>query len=116
VELKAKWGYIDKNGSVIVPIRYDIGHMFSEGLASVETDGKWGYIDREGHFSIPLGFDSAMPFCGGVATVETFQRIGETNKGCRAELYKGKHGVIDHGGNYVWRDAEDQTWPSPFCF
>jgi hypothetical protein len=116
VELNAKWGYIDKNGSVIVPIQYDIGHIFSEGLASVETGGKWGYIDREGHFSIPLGFDSAMPFCGGVATVETFQRIGETNKGCRAELYKGKHGVIGHGGNYVWRDAQDQTWASPFCF
>jgi hypothetical protein len=114
VELKGKWGYIDNKGSVIVPIQYDIGLMFSEGLASVETGGKWGYIDPNGHVAIPLSFDSAMPFCGGVAAVETFQKVGKTNKGFRAELYKGKHGMIDHEGNYVWREAEDQMWPSPF--
>ena len=50
-----------------------------------------------------------MPFCGGVAAVEAFRAIGEIHRGCRSEVYRGKHGVIDHAGNYVWRDAEDQT-------
>jgi hypothetical protein len=113
VELNGKWGYIDKAGSVVVPIQYHIAHMFSEGLASVETSGKWGYVDRSGHVSIPLNFDSAMPFCAGVAEVETFRIIGERSQGCRA--HRGRHAIIDHTGNYVWRDAEEQTWPSPFC-
>ena len=116
VELKGKWGYINKIGDVIVPIQYTIGHMFSEGLASVEIGGKWGYIDRDGHFPIPLSFDSAMPFCGGVAAVETFQKVGEVHRGCSSELYRGKHGVIDHNAKYVWPDAEEQTWASAFCY
>ncbi len=112
VELGDMWGYVDKTGNVVIPIQYHIGHMFSEGLASVELGDKWGYIDQGGHFSISATFDSAMPFCGGVAAVETFQKLDETKHG--AKLYRGKHGVIDHAGNYVWRDAEEQTWPSPF--
>jgi hypothetical protein len=116
VRLGAKWGYVDRGGNVVVRIQYDIGHMFSEGLASVELGNKWGYIDRSGHFTIPATFESAMPFCGGVTEVETFQKIGKASDGSRAELYRGKHGMIDHAGNYVWRDAEEQTWSSPFRF
>jgi hypothetical protein len=115
VELHGKWGYVDKTGAVIVPIHYDIGHMFSEGLATVELGGKWRYIDTKGRFAIPVVFDSAMPFCSGVAAVETFRQIGTTSRGCRSSVYRGKHGMIDHSGHYVWRDADEQTWSSPFC-
>lgn len=116
VELDGKWGYVDKAGVVVVPIRYDIGHMFSEGLASVKLDGKWGYIDTAGRIAIPAVFDSALPFCGGIAAVETFRQIGKMSSGCRGTVYRGKHGMIDHSGNYLWRDANAQTWSSPFCF
>ena len=33
--------------------------------------------------------------------------------GCRAGRVKGKHGVIDHEGTYLWRDADEQTWHGP---
>jgi hypothetical protein len=114
VELGGKWGYVDKTGNLAIPIRYDIAHMFSEGLASVERNGKWQYIDRNGDVAFPAMFDAAMPFCGGVAAVETFQTIGKTTDMRRASLLRGKHGIIDHSGNYVWRDAEEKTWRSQF--
>lgn len=116
VKLGVKWGYVDKTGNLVIPIRYDVAHMFSEGLASVELDGKWQYIDGNGNTAFLAMFDSAMPFCGGVAAVETFQTIGKTVDICRATLFKGKHGMIDHSGDYVWRDAQEQTWRSPFCY
>jgi hypothetical protein len=79
-----------------------------------------GYIDRSGRVTIPAMFDSDIPFCGGVAAVETFhetfQKTGLASHGYRAELYRGKPGMIDHTVNYVWRDADEQTWPSPFRF
>ena len=116
VRMGDKWGYVDHAGNVVIPIKYQIGHMFSEGMASVRQDDKWGYIDKTGQFVIPLTFDSAMPFCGGVATVETFAKVpGTSGRPCRGELLKGKHGIIDHSGKYVWRDADDQTWSPPFC-
>jgi WG containing repeat len=119
VESKNKWGYVDHEGNVVIPVKYEIGHMFSEGLASVRLDGKWGYLDNKGQYAIPPAFDSAMPFCGGVARVETFHEIEATTptpRACRGKVLKGKHGLIDHSGNYVWRDAVEQTWPSRYCF
>ena len=113
VQIGEKWGYVDHDGNVAIPIMYEIGHMFSENLASVRLNGKWGYIDTKGEFAIPPTFDSALPFCGGVARVETFQKVDET-RGLRRNNLKGKHGIINHAGNYIWRDAAEQTWPSPF--
>ncbi len=115
VELGGKWGYVDKAGNLAIPIQYHMAHMFSEGLASVELDGKWHYIDPNGSAVFQAVFDSAMPFCGGLASVEIFQTIGKTTDGCRSTLFRGKRGMIDHAGNYVLRDAEEQTWRSPFC-
>ena len=116
MELAGKWGYVDRAGDVVVPTQYHIGHMVSERFAAVELDGKWGYIDRSGRVTILAMFDSDMPFCGAVAAVEILQKTGLASHGSRAELYRGKHGMIDHTVNYVWRDAEKQTWPSPFRF
>jgi WG containing repeat len=113
VKLGGKWGYVDKSGNLAIPIQYQIAHMFSEEIASVALDGKWHYIKPDGSAAFPATFDSAMPFCGGVAKVQTFQVIGKTVMRCK--LFRGKRGVIDHSGNYVWRDAEDQTWRSVFC-
>jgi hypothetical protein len=119
VTIRGKWGYINKNGKLVIPLRYAIAHMFAEGVASVELSetAKWGYIDKTGRFAIAPVYDTAMPFCAGVAQVETSHRLGlDSSHGCRTERYKGKHAVIDHSGKYIWRDSEDQTWNSAFCF
>jgi WG containing repeat len=38
----SKYGFIDKNGKVIVPFQFDDAHIFSEGLAAVCVGGYWG--------------------------------------------------------------------------
>ena len=35
-EKKAKWGFIDKNGILVIPAIYDKVYFFSEGLAFVK--------------------------------------------------------------------------------
>jgi hypothetical protein len=119
VELGGKWGYVDKAGILAIPIQYQMAHMFSEGVASVNLAGKWQYLKPDGSAAFAATFGAAMPFCGGVASVETFQIIGQPTgrppDPCRSTWYKGKHGVIDHSGNYVSRDLEEQIWRGPFC-
>lgn len=44
-----KYGYVDKNGKVIVDYTYDDAREQNEyGYSSIKKDGKWGVIDRTG--------------------------------------------------------------------
>ena len=57
--MASKYGFIDKNGKVVIePQFYDV-HTRGEGFAQVEKDGKWGYIDKNGKVVIEPQFDDA---------------------------------------------------------
>lgn len=116
VELGGKWGYVDKTGNLALPLQYQTAEMFSEGVAAVGLDGGGQYIKPDGSPAFAGTFASAMPFCGGVASVETAQIVSEAPDAgprCITTWLKGKHGVINHLGSYLWRDAEEQTWHGP---
>lgn len=66
---KIKYGYINCNGDLQIPIIYDEANNFSEGLAGVKLNGKWGYIDREGNVKIGFNFDEVNNFINGLALV-----------------------------------------------
>ena len=52
-----KYGYIDEDNKVIIPIVYDEAQDFSDdGIAFVKKDGKWGAIDRKGNIIIPTSY------------------------------------------------------------
>lgn len=52
-----KYGLIDKNGRLVLEVKYNAISDFSEGLASVKKGQKWGYIDKTGKFVIEPKFD-----------------------------------------------------------
>ena len=84
-----KWGYIDKQGEIVIPIQYDDAGFFSEGLARVRVNGKYGFIDTKGNMVIPAVYDWAGDFIEGLANVEI----------------NGKYGFIDTKGNIqYWED------------
>lgn len=65
-----KWGYIDENGTEIIPCIYNEAYDFQEnGLALVCRDGKWGYINTNGEEVIPLKYKDAESFSEGLALV-----------------------------------------------
>nr|WP_322657071.1 WG repeat-containing protein [Dendronalium sp. ChiSLP03b]MDZ8203123.1 WG repeat-containing protein [Dendronalium sp. ChiSLP03b] len=81
-ESGGKWGYIDKNGQLVIPLNFYNVRAFSEGLAAVvaihkllgiggqKTYPKWGYIDKMGSWVIRPQFDMAYSFHKGEAKVE----------------------------------------------
>jgi hypothetical protein len=86
VKLNGKWGYIDKTGKEITPLKYDDVEMdFSESLAWVELNGKYGYINKTGKEVIPLKYDWADSFSENVACVRL----------------NGKYGCIDNTGKEI---------------
>ena len=81
------FGYIDRDGSIVIEPQYPEAHEFSEGLALVACGGLV-YIDHSGEAAIELDVISAEPFSEGLAAV-----LSE-NDGL-------KWGYIDKNGNYI---------------
>ena len=80
VILNDKFGFIDKTGKEVIPIKYDGAYIFSEGLASVELNGKWGFIDKTGKEVTPIKYDDAKSFSEGLAVVKLNNKWGFIDK------------------------------------
>jgi hypothetical protein len=45
-----KWGYIDRDGNLVIEMKFDDAESFHNGIARVEIDDKYGYIDKTGSY------------------------------------------------------------------
>lgn len=53
-----KHGYIDKNGTVIIPVEYDAAEEIPyRQFFKVALNGKWGLVDNQNRIVIPLEWD-----------------------------------------------------------
>lgn len=80
VELKGKWGYVNKKDEISIPCEFEYANNFSEGLGSVKKAGKYGFIDKTGHFKIEPKFEDADEFSEGLAAVEIDKHWGYIDK------------------------------------
>jgi len=123
VKLNSKWGYIDENKKLVIPIQYKYADPFSEGIASVYLN-KFGCIDKTGKVVIAFQYDGIGKFREGLAWVQQVQNeklkwgyIDKTgkeviplkydlvsfnfNEGLAAVLLDGKYGYIDKTGREI---------------
>lgn len=63
-------GYINKDGILIIPYKFDVAYAFSEGIARVIVNHKYGYIDQSGKLVVPNIYNRGWDFSNGVAKVE----------------------------------------------
>lgn len=54
---KKKYGYINKEGSVVIEPQFDDALLFYENIAAVMQNKKYGFIDAQGTFVIDPQFD-----------------------------------------------------------
>lgn len=87
VMIQHRFGYIDRDGQVVVPLRYEAGRNFRNGLAAVRDRSKRGFIDRMGREVIACQYHAAGSFSEGLAPV--YPRAGD------------KAGYIDRSGRIV---------------
>jgi WG containing repeat len=52
-----KFGFINKNGELVIECKYEDAKNFSNGLAAVKINGLWGFIDNGGNLVIQPRFD-----------------------------------------------------------
>ena len=96
-QIGSSWGYIDKTGTMVVPLQFSRAEPFSEGLAPVTLNGKAAYIDEVGRVAILLNnADYGRQFSDGMAEVEV------------GNLW----GYIDRSGAFVIKPQFE--WTRPF--
>lgn len=81
-----KWGFVNKEGEIVIAPQFERTGYFSEGLCSVTLDGKDGYINQEGKFTVNAQFYIGNEFSGKLATV-----ANEDNK----------WGIINESGKFI---------------
>ena len=77
MEKNDKFGFIDRQGEVVIPIEYDCAMSFSEGYACVFKGEHCGYIDKENNLVINYQFDAGTPVIEGSSRVKKLGKWGE---------------------------------------
>jgi len=108
-----KYGYIDKVGNILIPIKYDDLGNYHNGQYKVMVNGKWGIINLKGEILLPIRYtDIVQPFCNGFATVQIGYRRDSTNDNYwDITNYKyTKFGYVDKLNNEVLFDTDLRTY------
>ena len=59
-DANGKYGYINAEGNIAIPMEYENAVNFSHGLAGVKQGGKWGYVNRMNEVVVPLAWDDLI--------------------------------------------------------
>ncbi|WP_052119868.1 WG repeat-containing protein [Inquilinus limosus] len=81
-----RWGFLDRDGRLAIPPRFESVDDFHGGRAAARDGGKWGYLDPQGQWALPPRFDWAGPF---------------TTLGLAAVMQDGRFRLIDRSGKPV---------------
>lgn len=89
VKLDGKFGFVDRQGQLIIANRYDDIQLFSEGLAPYKLNGKWGFLNSSEELVIQPIFDEVLPFRNGISAVREDNRWALIDKnGKKVESFK----------------------------
>lgn len=126
-----KYGFVNNEGKVVIPYKYDFALDFSDGMALVCDENGWiGYINTKGELVIPYKYDnpserngndfheglcavivdgehewfSYIDKTGKLAFPGVFSQDGDFSEGLAAVTTTGENrqsGYIDHSGKMV---------------
>ena len=70
------WGYLDRNGNIIIDYIFESARMFKDGHAVIELFGKYGMIDVKGNYVISPKYEFMEPFSEGLALARKDRNFG----------------------------------------
>jgi hypothetical protein len=92
----SRYGYLNRQGLMVIPLKFYDAHEFSEGLAAIDSGRKidsrgnrisrYGFIDNQGKMVIAAQYDFVFAFRNGVSIISL----------------NGKQGGIDHSGRLLF--------------
>lgn len=79
-EKNHRFGFVDKNGKLVIALQYDTANDFSEGLAAVSKNKQFGFINKKGQAIIPLQYSWVNSFSESLAMVRQDDKYGFIDK------------------------------------
>jgi len=61
------YGYVDKEGNIVLPLEYNEGLTFNEGYSAVRKGEKWAFLDSTGKFITEFVYIDVLGFSEGKA-------------------------------------------------
>ncbi len=77
---KNKYGFIDKDGLLLISTQYDEARPFVNGLAAIRINEKWGFVNDKEKFVVQPYYDQVADFSIGAAIVKKNKKYGLVNK------------------------------------
>lgn len=118
-----KGGYINHDGELVIPYKYEQARDFHDSLAAVsDFENGWGFIDKKGNYVIQPTYKDVGDFSEGLAPVKINGLWGYINKKGTLvvkNLYRSvspfKNGVafVSEGDKYAMIDTTGQLVVSP---
>ena len=89
------WGFVNRNGEIVINPKYDYVFNFSEGIAAVKVGDKYGFIDTIGVLIVPCEYDEV------VSSFENGE--GKLVKGGRMYVFNRSGEMVS---DYLYREDE----------
>ena len=67
---KNQWGFINKDGKIMIDYLWEDANSFSSNLAAVKRNGMWGFINEKGSLVIDCRYKKATDFTSGVCLLQ----------------------------------------------
>lgn len=118
----AKWGFVDKTGTIAINPQFNSVSSFSDGLCGVgNDDNKWGFINKEGAIVINHQFDGTGDFKGGKCVVTSGNKQGVIDKDGKYIInpqfnsmqIDGDMFLVNQDGKFGWCDKEGKLIINP---
>ncbi|MGL4562177.1 MAG: WG repeat-containing protein [Brevinema sp.] len=130
---KGKWGYINQEGRIVLPARYESAGFFYDGLAKISIINErneylYGFINTAGKEIISPKFVAVSEFSGGVARVQIrgkyalllpngslsgpveYDYIYPATNGVSIFKKDSRYGYIDNNGNIIVNALYDRVF------
>lgn len=127
-----QYGFINKDGKIVIPMIFSSAQSFSDGLAPVSLRDGWGYINKKGEMVIKPKYMFAGRFFNGLAVAAIsssdggrygfinkkgqviiplkFNEAGDFSDGFAPVKIDRKWGYIDKSGKVVIEPQYDYAW------
>jgi hypothetical protein len=89
-----RYGFIDRDGQLMVSTQYDEARPFSHGMAAIKLNGRWGFVDKNEKIAASPNYTEVLDF------------TGDATAGKR----DGKWAFIDRSGKEILKPQYDNVY------